>query len=113
MKIGKGEREEESSGDWGEGSEDCCCYSCFRFLLKIRVFPKTPQHLLTQDPVTFQYFFDQVSGYHDNSHVYWLVVTMTMVISESQLVDSQCRDGADVQYMQYLSKSCITSPQIR
>ena len=53
----------------GEGSEDCCCYSCFRFLLKIRVFPKTPQHLLTQDPVTFQYFFDQVSGYHDNMYI--------------------------------------------
>ena len=28
-------------------------------------------------------------------------------------VDSLCRDGADVQYMQYLSKSCITSPQTR
>ena len=28
-------------------------------------------------------------------------------------VDSQCRDGADVQYMEYLNKSCITSPQIR
>ena len=24
-------------------------------------------------------------------------------------VDSLCRDGADAQYMQYLSKSCITS----
>ena len=28
-------------------------------------------------------------------------------------VDSLCRDGADAQYMQYLSKSRITSPQIR
>ena len=28
-------------------------------------------------------------------------------------VDSLCRDGADVQYMQYLSKSRITSPQTR
>ena len=27
-------------------------------------------------------------------------------------VDSLCRDGADAQYMQYLSKSRITSPQI-
>ena len=26
-------------------------------------------------------------------------------------VDSLCRDGADAQYMQYLSKSHITSPQ--
>ena len=26
-------------------------------------------------------------------------------------VDSLCRDGADAQYMQYLSKSRITSPQ--
>ena len=28
-------------------------------------------------------------------------------------VDSLCRDGADMQYMQYLSKSRITSPQTR
>ena len=29
-----------------------------------------------------------------------------------ELVDSPCRDGADAQYKQYLSKSRITSPQI-
>ena len=28
-------------------------------------------------------------------------------------VDSLCRDGADAQYMQYLSKSRVTSPQTR
>ena len=28
-------------------------------------------------------------------------------------VDSLCRDGADAQYIQYLSKSRITSPQTR
>ena len=28
-------------------------------------------------------------------------------------VDSLCRDGADAQYMQYLRKSRIISPQIR
>ena len=28
-------------------------------------------------------------------------------------VDSLCRDGADAQYMQYLSKSRITTPQTR
>ena len=33
------------------------------------------------------------------------------IIRES--VDSLCRDGADAQYMQYLSKSRITSPQTR
>ena len=33
------------------------------------------------------------------------------IIRES--VDSLCRDGADTQYMQYLSKSRITSPQTR
>ena len=32
-------------------------------------------------------------------------------LSESR-VDSVCRDGADVQYIQYLSKSRITLPQI-
>ena len=31
--------------------------------------------------------------------------------SISESVDSLCRDGADAQYMQYLSKSRITSPQ--
>ena len=34
-----------------------------------------------------------------------------LTIRES--VDSLCRDGADGQYMQYLSKSRITSPQTR
>ena len=29
-----------------------------------------------------------------------------------ELVDSLCRDGMDAQYIQYLSKSCITSTQI-
>ena len=33
------------------------------------------------------------------------------IIRES--VDSLCRDGANAQYMQYLSKCRITSPQIR
>jgi hypothetical protein len=32
----------------------------WRFMLRMRVLPRTPQHLLTQDPVTFQYFYDQV-----------------------------------------------------
>ena len=36
---------------------------------------------------------------------------LVSVIRES--VDSLCRDGADAQYMQYLSKSRITSPQTR
>ena len=31
-----------------------------RFLLRIRVLPKTAQHLQSQDPVAFQYFYDQV-----------------------------------------------------
>ena len=30
-----------------------------------------------------------------------------------ELVDSLCREGAGVQYVQYLSKSRKTSPQIR
>ena len=37
--------------------------------------------------------------------------TAYCIIRES--VDSLCRDGADAQYMQYLSKSRITSPQTR
>ena len=39
------------------------------------------------------------------------LVGLGLVIRES--VDSLCRDGADAQYMQYLSKSRITSPQTR
>ncbi|XP_019852139.1 PREDICTED: focal adhesion kinase 1-like isoform X1 [Amphimedon queenslandica] len=30
------------------------------FSLKIRVLPKTPQHLFTQDPVAFSYYYDQI-----------------------------------------------------
>ena len=52
-------------------------------------------------------------------HVYWSTQCNETrdcyceqpIIRES--VDSLCRDGADAQYMQYLSKSRITSPQIR
>lgn len=32
----------------------------WKLLLKIRVMPKTPQHLQSQDPISFQYFYDQV-----------------------------------------------------
>ena len=35
------------------------------------------------------------------------------LVSIRESVDSLCRDGADAQYMQYLSKSHITSPQVR
>ena len=45
------------------------------------------------------------------------VVAMNNVIPAKwrirESVDSLCRDGADAQYMQYLSKSRITSPQTR
>ena len=40
-----------------------------------------------------------------------MVTILVVYIRES--VDSLCRDGADAQYMQYLSKSRITSPQTR
>ena len=40
-----------------------------------------------------------------------LNLVLKCIIRES--VDSLCRDGADAQYMQYLSKSHITSPQTR
>ena len=35
------------------------------------------------------------------------------ILSRYQRVGRLCRDGADTQYMQYLSKSRITSPLIR
>lgn len=49
-----------------------CCFLCFCFVdyasmtvsfsfsLKIRILPKTPQHLFSQDPVAFSYYYDQV-----------------------------------------------------
>ena len=40
-----------------------------------------------------------------------MLCALLLFIRES--VDSLCRDGADAQYMQYLSKSRITSPQTR
>ena len=47
-----------------------------------------------------------------------LLVTANKIVSYKSVniresVDSLCRDGADAQYMQYLSKSRITSPQTR
>ena len=42
---------------------------------------------------------------------YIVVIYTGIFIRES--VDSLCRDGADAQYMQYLSKNRITLPQIR
>ena len=50
-------------------------------------------------------FYPYVVGYQVSTDLY------THTIRES--VDSLCRDGADTQYMQYLSKCRITSPQIR
>ena len=54
-------------------------------------------------------------------YIWWLYMNIPLTdihaiasgpaIRES--VDSLCRDGADAQYMQYLSKSRITSPQTR
>ncbi len=34
----------------------------WKLLLRVRVMPKTPQHLQSQDPISFQYFYDQVSS---------------------------------------------------
>ena len=39
--------------------------------------------------------------------------SVELVYNIRESVDSLCRDGADAQYMQYLSKSRITSPQLR
>jgi hypothetical protein len=32
----------------------------WRFSLRIRILPKTPQHLFSQDPVSFSYYYDQI-----------------------------------------------------
>ena len=40
-----------------------------------------------------------------------VVVLVFFALVLRELVDSLCRNGADAQYMQYLNKSRITSPQ--
>ena len=46
--------------------------------------------------------------------IYSSILQCTTIYSSiRESVDSLCRDGADAQYMQYLSKSRITSPQTR
>ena len=55
---------------------------------------------------TIQFISLQLSSSSRQPHQFYTL----SVIRES--VDSLCRDGADAQYMQYLSKSRITSPQI-
>ena len=40
-------------------------------------------------------------------------VQLNTILLIRESVDSLCRDGADAQYMQYLRKSRIISPQIR
>ena len=42
----------------------------------------------------------------------WFAKSNCTLLLIRESVDSLCRDGADTQYMQYLSKSCITLPQI-
>ena len=54
--------------------------------------------------------FETVSGYVTLITIYNLSCT---VLNIRESVDSPCRDGADAQYMQCLSKSRITSPQTR
>ena len=46
----------------------------WKFLLRIRILPKTPQHLQEQDPVAFQYYYDQVKSL-------WLHHDMTVSLS--------------------------------
>ena len=54
-------------------------------------------------------------GWHNKSNPINIVLELMDINnnrSNLESVDSLCRDGADAQYMQYLSKSHITSPQI-
>ena len=53
------------------------------------------------------------SFWNKGSSVEQVHVQFKKIIRIRESVDSLCRDGADVQYMQYLSKSRIPSPQIR
>ena len=47
------------------------------------------------------------------SNLRYLIKITPVGLTIRESVDSLCRDGADAQYMQYLRKSRITSPQIR
>ena len=48
-----------------------------------------------------------------NIHLLGICMSNVHLLGIRESVDSLCRDGADAQYMQYLSKSRITSPQTR
>ena len=57
-----------------------------------------------------------VNNAHTVQYLECMVVSPTITfqgIYIRESVDSLCRDGADAQYMQYLSKSRITLPQTR
>ena len=86
-------------------------------------------------PITFKYINKDllvtlINTVHANQQCLYVCILMQLIgasLSEPhtsvtslrtrvcirESVDSLCRDGADAQYMQYLSKSRITSPQIR
>jgi len=46
------------------------------------------------------------------AYIYMVAAMTESLMWPSESVNSLCRDGADAQYMQYLSKSRITSPQV-
>ena len=62
--------------------------ACFEFLAVTRHFSSTSLVLVLFQASTI--------------FILWFVVSIR------ELVDSLCRDGADVQYMQYLCKNCTT-----
>ena len=57
------------------------------------MLPRTPQHLLTEDPVTFQYFYDQVPDWnpvlgYGNGNIY-LQVLNNYLVDDEILVDNE------------------------
>ena len=66
-------------------------------------------------PVLPEVFSDNATkGKHSivDKRKHYIINYVIVINHVRESVDSLCRDGADAQYMQYLSKCCITSPQI-
>lgn len=48
----------------------------------MRVLPKTPQMLFTQDPIAFRYLYEQVRPLHPMMQYDWLVCLSLQVLHE-------------------------------
>ena len=100
-----------SVAQWLRSLQSCCkrCVCCDFNMPKItvKIERKKNLHWRYARQAIFHCFYKREKIYDTN-----LLTPSNTAIQMSESVDSICRDGASAQYMHYLSKSCITSPQI-